>query len=334
MPKPKSPPKLQLNESGYYEVRWFEGGVTKRRSLFTKDETEGKAAFASFLLSSTPQSQYTVVQAKELRLSETSPVAKDRLEYAWKALLPFFGTRDVTSITPTDVKAYTALRTSGKKPVKPPTVRRELGELQTTINHLVKTKRLPSTAAPLIELPPAGKPKTLILTSEQRSKVLELAAKRRDDPLVPSRVELFCYLGLETGARKEAIETLEWSQVDFDTRFVHYLKEGAAQTRKRRVSVPMSPTLVAVLSAEKQRASTPYVLRQPESIRTAFASLMAAAGLPQVTPHVLRHTFVSHLLMKGKDVFTVAQLAGMTVKMVEEVYGHLTQQHLHAALAA
>lgn len=334
MPRPKSPPRLQLNESGYYEVRWCDGAISKRRSLLTRDEQSAKLSFANFLLHSAPQGQYLVSQARDLRLSETNPKARIRLDFAWKALTPFFGTRDVASLTPTDIKAYTALRMGGKKPVKAPTVRRELGELQTTINHLVKTKRLPSTAVPLIELPPSGQSKKLILTKAQRTHVLELAAQRRDDPAVRSRVELFCWLGLETGARKEAIETLEWAQVDFEARFIHYLKDGDQQTRKRKVSVPMSPALVAVLSAEREHAVTPWVLRQPESIRTAFANLMAAAGLPKVTPHTLRHTFVSHLLMAGKDIFTVAQLAGMTTKMVEDVYGHLTQQHLHAALAA
>jgi integrase len=269
-----------------------------------------------------------VSEARTIRLAETQAKARERIEYAWLHLEKHFGHKAIDAITTLD-----CLRYAKQRKAKASTARYELRELQTTINHLVRTKRIDSRIAPHITLPPAGQPRKTFLTTQDKARVLALAKQRREDPAIPSRVELFLHLGLESGQRRRAIETLEWDQVDFAGKVIHFLKEGEEQTKKRKVSVPMSTTLLAVLSAEHERRVNAWVLRASGSIRTAFESLMAAAELPDVTPHALRHTFVSHLLMRDIPVFTVAQLAGMTVKMVETTYGHLTTGHLRAALA-
>lgn len=292
-----------------------------------------KAQMLSLLQELHKTESFTVAQAWEIRKAETQPVALDRLEFAWKALTPHFGGRDIASLKPLDFQNYVKKRTQGKKAVALSTVRRELGELSTTINHLVKTKRLSSLQAPYIPLPPPGKPRSAFLSHEDKELVLLAAAARREASQVPSRVELFCHIGWETGQRRRAIETLEWDQVDFEQKVIHFLKEGEIQTKKRKVSVPMSEPLLAVLSSEYERRETAYVLRSTASVRKSFDNLMAVCGLDHVTPHTLRHTFVSHLLMRDKSVHTVATLAGMTVKMVETTYGHLSLGHLRAALA-
>ena len=59
---------------------------------------------------------------------------------------------------------------------------------------------------------------------------------------------------------------------------------------------------------------------------------MASLELPHVTPHVLRHTFVSQLLMKDVPVYTVSKLAAVSVKRIEQTYGHLSDEHLREAM--
>lgn len=70
-----------------------------------------------------------------------------------------------------------------------------------------------------------------------------------------------------------------------------------------------------------------------------FRTIVENAGLVAgrkdrdgVTFHTLRHTFASHLLMAGVDIYTAAQLLGDTVKMVESTYGHLSQDHTAEAV--
>jgi len=46
------------------------------------------------------------------------------------------------------------------------------------------------------------------------------------------------------------------------------------------------------------------------------------------TPHELRHTFISHLVMQGVPLRTVQVLAGHKTIAVTEQYAHLAPDHL------
>lgn len=44
----------------------------------------------------------------------------------------------------------------------------------------------------------------------------------------------------------------------------------------------------------------------------------------EITPHILRHTFISHLLVYGKqDLLTVSKLAGHSSIKTTQIYLHL-----------
>ncbi len=53
-----------------------------------------------------------------------------------------------------------------------------------------------------------------------------------------------------------------------------------------------------------------------------------------VTPHVLRHTCATWLVQSGVPLWEVAGYLGMTVEMVERVYGHHAPEHLREAARA
>jgi integrase len=151
-------------------------------------------------------------------------------------------------------------------------------------------------------------------------------------------VRLFVTLAVHTGARSGAIVGLTWDRVDLPRRLVDFREAGRLRTRKRRVPVPINDTLHAALTEAAALSTAETVIEYAGGavarIKHAFHDTAARAHLAGVTPHVLRHTAVTWLLQGGVDPWQVARFTGMTVEMVQQVYGHHQPEHLRAAAQA
>lgn len=76
-----------------------------------------------------------------------------------------------------------------------------------------------------------------------------------------------------------------------------------------------------------------------QTFRKQFRKVVLAAGLDYgrdiptgVTFHTLRHSFASHAVMRGVDLYTVAQLLGDSLKTAETTYAHLSRDFKAAAI--
>ena len=86
---------------------------------------------------------------------------------------------------------------------------------------------------------------------------------------------------------------------------------------------------------------TPYVFAHIDArwrgqrfanLKNSFASACKRAGLEGVTPHTLRHTCASWLVMEGRPILEVRDLLGhSTIKMTER-YAHLAPENLRKAV--
>jgi site-specific recombinase XerD len=64
----------------------------------------------------------------------------------------------------------------------------------------------------------------------------------------------------------------------------------------------------------------------------AMSRVMQQAGLHDVTFHTLRHTFASHAVMNGVDLFTVGKLLGHRTIQQTQRYAHLAPDHMRSAV--
>jgi integrase len=202
------------------------------------------------------------------------------------------------------------------------TLRRELNVLVAALGWAVRHKVIAS--APVVELPPAGSARSVFLPEGVEADLWSLASQDLSFGRL-SRIGRFICLGLETGARRAAIEGLTWDRVDLVRRVIDFRDPGVRVTKKRRVATPISTRSLPVLqraAAERRPGGGAWVLDNNGDIKKTWATFMAKHGFKDVTPHVLRHTRITLLLRAGVTVWDVSALVGATPDVIHEVYGH------------
>lgn len=259
----------------------------------------------------------------------------------------FWGDKLVSDVTAGRCRDYAAWRTSQplanfKDPTKARTVtastaRRELGLLAAALNYAHGEGNLKYPVP--VALPPAGHARTRWLTRDEAARLLRAAWRGGN-----RHVARFILLGLYTGTRHDAILKLRWlpatdgGWIDLEHGLIFRRGDGESESAKRRPPVPISPRLAAHLRRWSAQAGA-YVVTWDGTplakMRRAWHSARKAAGLgPEVTPHILRHTFASWAVQAGHSFAKVAAALGTTEKVVEATYGHLAPGHLRDVVAS
>lgn len=343
MAKKASQPRLIPNErTGIYYIHWSEGGRTFRRSCFTTDEQIAKRIEAQFILKGTEtfSGNGTILPTIEqlLKTYEKQHVrkkvrARDTFHYIEKNLLPFFGAKLPKEIRPEDVYRYEELRAAGiiGNPSKPATVRRELTVLIAAINHAIKGRVIGYDEKPYIPLPDDSVPRDRWLTREEMNRVYDACPV--DDPAGRmTRAFRFAKIAVNTGARRGAIEELTWDQVDFENEVIHFNPSGRRQTKKRRASVPINTDLLMVLERAWDERVSDFVLDTDKDVYAEFKAACRRAGIEDVSPHTLRHTYGTWAAQRGVPIWKIAGVMGDTVETASKHYLHHCPDELRDAV--
>jgi integrase/recombinase XerC len=215
----------------------------------------------------------------------------------------------------------------------PRSVQRRLSALRSFFNYLIREKVLAANPAADIRAPKAAKrlPKTLDV-----DQVASLLGRRTTDPL--SRRDLaMLELFYSSGLRLSELAGLDVVDLDLADRTVRVLGKGA----KMRI-LPVGRKALAALSAwladrkslVKNGGGALFVGRNgrrlgARAIQRRLAQWAASSelGVP-VHPHLLRHSFATHLLESSRDLRGVQELLGHADISTTQVYTHLDFQHL------
>lgn len=312
---------------------WHIYHARRRISTGCTDRAGAEAVLASYLTAAAkPQLasvSITVILERYLANRRERAIAgADRLGWAHKPLVRILGNKPPEAITEAECRRYAAQRR--KERVADATIRTELQALRAALRWAAEPSVDIIAVAPKINMPPRPEPRIRWLTREEATALLGACRAHH--------VKLFVTIALHTGARSGAILALTWDRVDLDTRIIDFREPGRVRTRKRRVPVPINDTLHGALVEAKALSTTETVIEwagaRVERIKHAFRDTALRAGLPGVTPHVLRHTAVTWLLQGGVDPWKVAGFTGMTLEMVQQVYGHHHPEHLRDAAKA
>ena len=219
------------------------------------------------------------------------------------------------------------------------TARRELEDLRAAINHHRREGYCSEFIG--VALPEKGAPREDWLTRSEAARLIRAARNARQVMRgqttvrrVGDHIARFILVGLYTGTRHAAIcgaalqPAIGRGYVDLGRGVFHRRANGVRETKKRQPPVRLSRRLLAHLRRwHRLGISTHAVVewngKPVESVRKGFDAAVRASGIGRhVTPHVLRHTAATWAMQAGADPWKVAGMLGMTVEMLERVYGH------------
>jgi len=137
-----------------------------------------------------------------------------------------------------------------------------------------------------------------------------------------------------SGLRLSELCGLRWLDLNLDEGEVRVLGKGS----KTRI-VPVGRHAVAALRALGAEEGTPAdspIFRgrggapiNPRTVQLRMKTLALQQGIPKhIHPHLLRHTFASHMLESSGDLRAVQELLGHADIATTQIYTHLDFQHL------
>jgi len=212
----------------------------------------------------------------------------------------------------------------------------EIAALRAFYRFAETEKLLPANVAENLSLPRRWQRLPKALTNDEIKKLLE--------PEKPETPENLCdqavlELGYASGLRLAELRNLRLEQLHLDAGFINVIGKG----NKERV-VPVGRTAVAALDRYieigRPKLITP---KSPANVfltrrGTPFAAVTLWLHIKQrvrhtgvarnITPHMLRHSFATHLLEHGADLRVIQELLGHANISTTEVYTHVTGNRL------
>ncbi len=173
----------------------------------------------------------------------------------------------------------------------------------------------------------------LVLSPEEAAQLIEGAVNLRHRTIL---MTLYA-----TGMRRAEICRLQIQDIDSARMMIHVRQGKGGKDR----DIPLSETLLAQLRtwwrslsgkssswlfpSDQERLAGQAMSDKTVWHACRFAALRAGIAKP-IHPHTLRHSFATHLVEAGTDLYTVMRLLGHADLRDTEVYIHLSKRHLQA----
>ena len=230
-----------------------------------------------------------------------------------------------------------------KQKLAPTSICEHLAALKSFGKYLVRSKILDKNPAEAVPMP--KRPKRLVNVLGQKdlaeSKLDELEENK--DPTLPQvRARLLLELIYGSGLRISECQNLTWDRIDVNSKLVRVLGKG----NKERI-VPITESFINRIANYKQmqlQAShtptttglvflsedgKPFGLR---TLRNDIHDLLREIGWEgKASPHVLRHSFATHLLENGAEIMSVKEMLGHSNISTTQVYTHVNAERLREA---
>jgi len=208
------------------------------------------------------------------------------------------------------------------RPVRPATINRELACLRALFSYAENQNLIAYNPIKRLTMLKEHNKRLRYLTIEEIERLLKAI------DLEYLRVIVIIALG--TGMRRGEILQLKWKYINFEEQYIEVgVDERATKSGKRRI-VPIDDYVVEVL--RNWKSDSEYLFckddRPLQEVKKSFKGALKKAGIKDFTFHDLRHTFASHAVMNGMDLYTLQKILGHSSIEMTKRYSHLSKNHL------
>ncbi|MBR3133925.1 MAG: site-specific tyrosine recombinase XerD [Clostridia bacterium] len=236
-------------------------------------------------------------------------------------------------VTEEDIKKYLKeLKRIGKKTS---TISRSLASIRSFYQFLVKTKKVKGDPTANVQSPKIEKRVPSVLTSDEVELLLE---QPKDVDLKGTRDKAMLEFAYATGMKVTEIIDLNIDDIDFKSGTV------TCSNRKKTRTVPLGGLAEKALK-EYVEETRPILLKDDKN-KALFVNMNGSRLTRQgfwkivkyykekahidkeITPHILRHSFATHLLQNGADLKSIQAMLGHSDISSTQVYSQFETNEL------
>lgn len=270
---------------------------------------------------------------KEYLYTEYSTSKNTRNSYAYDLIMlaKFYNSRNVIHLKKEDIQEY--LRSNKEKTAK--TIAHYLTTFNNFYKYLVEENIITINPCESIKMPKLEKKLPVYLTVEEVDKLLDIRTSTAYDLRNKAMLELLYASGL----RISELCDLKMSNLYLDDEMIKVFGKGSKERLVPVNEVALKALreylcygrgeLLGIHDSEFVFISSRHTRISRQAFFKYLKKLCEEKGIKKnISPHILRHSFATHLLNNGADLRIVQELLGHSDISTTQIYTHLTTEKL------
>ena len=244
--------------------------------------------------------------------------------------------KNYLTITKEDIREY--LKYLNDKKLKASSISRTMTSLRVFYDYLLINERIKNNPFKLIRNPKKEKKLPNYLKYEEFEKLLDSIKK---DDEISIRNKMIIELLYASGIRVSELTSIKLKDINFSDKSIKIMGKGSkmrivyfGEYAKNIMNEYINGPRIELLNGKK----SDYLLINKfgnnltsHGVEEALDTIVKTSSLKhKISPHVLRHTFATHLLESGADLRTVQTLLGHESLSTTQIYTHVSNEYLRS----
>ena len=281
-------------------------------------------SFEDYLSSERNYSKHTI-KAYLADIKEFSEVLKEMNLISSES-----GEIDFTHLDETPIRVYISKLYNKNKKVS---ISRKLASIRTFFEFLIRSGQMKSNAAKLVPTPKGEKKLPTFLTVDEVVKLVETPGS---DNAFESRDRAILELLYSCGLRVSELVGINLGDLDLDSMSVKVLGKGNKERMvplgskaENAIKIYLSQRLDLKPKGDHLFVNSKGGRLSTRSVDRIIKKYAVLSGIPKnISPHVLRHTFATHLLGGGADLRAIQEMLGHKSLSTTQRYTHTSIEQL------